>query len=267
MADLAVLQGHLQGLGRVVLGYSGGVDSAFLAAVAARTLGPDRFLAVLGVSPSLSSDQADLARGLAGRLGIAFKELPTTELDDPRYRANATDRCFYCKSELWSRLVQLAADLGYDVVIDGTNADDLAEHRPGLRAAAESGVRSPLAELGWTKADIRAAARDLGLSVWNAPAAPCLSSRIRYGLEVSEERLRQVEATEAWLRRLGVEGDLRVRHHGARATIEVRPDQTPLLEERWADVRSFFRDQGFAAVERDPRGYRRGSLLPLASVG
>jgi uncharacterized protein len=149
-------------------------------------------------------------------------------------------------------------------VIDGTNADDLGEHRPGLAAASERKVRSPLAELGWTKTQVRTAARNLDIPIWDAPASPCLSSRIRYGIEVTPSRLRQVEAAEEWLRGLGVTGDLRVRHLGAAARIEVDPIHFDLLERRWPEVEQTLLGFGFAAVERDPRGYRRGGLLTLA---
>lgn len=263
MAELARLREHLERLGRILLGYSGGVDSALLAVVGAQALGPGRFLAVIGLSPSYPDAQRQAAIALAHRFAVPFELLPTRELDDPRYVANGPDRCFHCKSELWTRLGRLARARGFDTVMDGTNADDLGEHRPGLAAAARHEVRSPLAELGWTKDDVRTAARALGLPVWNAPAAPCLSSRIRYGLAVTPHRLHQVEQGEAYLRRLGVRGNLRVRHHGDHARVEVDPDQFPLLDRRWDDIAAAFRSLGFAAVERDQRGYRRGGLLAL----
>jgi uncharacterized protein len=200
----------------------------------------------------------------AHRFDVPLLEIDTGELADPRYLANPTNRCYFCKSELWARLGRVAAERGFDAVVDGTNADDLREHRPGARAAAERGVHSPLAELGWTKAEIRRASRHLGLPTWDAPAAPCLSSRIRYGLEITPARLGQVERGEDYLRRLGVTGDLRVRHHGARATIEVGADQIERVRERWAEVAVFFADLGFAATDLDPKGYRRGGLLALA---
>jgi uncharacterized protein len=261
MAELASLQRHLASLGRVLLGYSGGIDSALLAVAGTRALGPDRFLAVIGRSASYPAAQYQAAQQLAGRFRVPILEVQTREMEDPHYRANPVNRCYFCKSELWSRLGELAAERGFDVVIDGTNADDLAEHRPGLAAAAERSVRSPLAELGWTKARIREAAHDLGLPTWDAPAAPCLSSRIRYGLEVTDERLAQVEHGEAWLRARGVGGDLRVRHHGDLARIESPLDAHPRLQDDWPAVEAEFRRLGFARVELDPRGYRRGGLL------
>jgi uncharacterized protein len=267
MSDLARLAAHLDGLGRVLLGYSGGVDSALLAVVSARLPGNDRFLAVLGVSPSLAAFQYRQAMELASRFSIPLLELDTRELEDPRYSANPTNRCYFCKTELWSRLHALAADRGYDSIIDGTNADDLGEHRPGLAAANERKVRSPLAELGWSKTQVRAAARLLELPIWDAPSSPCLSSRIRYGVAVTPARLRQVEAAEEWLRGIGITGDLRVRHLGEAARIEVDPIHFNLLLERWQEVEQTLLDLGFGAVERDPRGYRRGGLLALARTG
>ena len=264
MADLELLRLHLAGLGRVILGYSGGVDSALLAVVATGALGPDRFLAATGRSASLPQDQAQTAASLARRFQIPFHELETHELDDPRYLGNTTDRCYFCKAELWGRLSALANELGFDTVIDGTNADDLGEHRPGMRAGQEYRVHSPLAELGWTKADVRASARELGLPTWDAPAAPCLSSRVVYGLAITPERLRQVEQGESLLRSLGVGGDLRVRHHGVKARIEVSPDQMERVRTHWSTISSSFVQLGFGAVELDPGGYRRGGLLALA---
>jgi pyridinium-3,5-biscarboxylic acid mononucleotide sulfurtransferase len=247
--------------GRTLLGYSGGVDSAVLAVAGTRVLGAD-LLAVIGRSPSYPAEQWRRARDLAAEHGVAVLEVETRELDDPDYRRNPVDRCFFCKRELWDRLGRIAAERGFAVMIDGTNADDLGEHRPGLAAGAARGIRSPLAELGFTKAMVRARARALGLPLWDAPAAPCLSSRIRYGLEVTPERLEQVERAEALLRRLGVTGNLRVRHHGATARIEADPAAFPVLEAEWPRIEAGLTGLGFGAVERDPAGYRRGSLLP-----
>ncbi len=266
MADLQGLRDQLAGYGRVLLGYSGGVDSSLLAVVGTRVLGPGRFLAVIGLSPSYPAVQREAARALAASHGVPLLELATDELEDPRYAANPTNRCYFCKSELWSRLRAVAGERGYDQVIDGTNADDLGEHRPGLAAAAEWGVRSPLAELGWGKAAIRAAARELGLPVWAAPAAPCLASRIRYGLPVTAARLQQVEQGEAFLRRIGVTGDLRVRHLGDLARIEVAPSEFERLDRQWPEVVRAFAALGFGDVQRAPEGYRRGALLSLAVV-
>ena len=265
MADLEELRVHLTALRRVILGYSGGVDSALLAVVGARALGAGRFLAVTGRSASYPETQDRTGADLASQFGIPLLAIDTHELDDPRYLRNSTERCYFCKSELWLRLSAIAREQGFDTVIDGTNADDLDQHRPGLRAASEFGVRSPLAELGWTKSDVRDAARELGLPLWDAPAAPCLSSRVQYGLAITPERLNQVEEGEVYLRQLGVTGDLRVRHHGDKARLEVNPDQMELLRANWPAVDDVFTSLGFATVELDPNGYRRGGLLALVS--
>jgi uncharacterized protein len=265
MSSLDSLLAHLSTLGRVVLGYSGGVDSALLAVAGRRSLGPERFLAVIGRSGSLGEAQAQTALELAHRFDIPLVEVATHELQDPRYLSNSTERCYFCKSELWARLHLIVRERGFDTLIDGTNADDLGEHRPGLRAAAERDVRSPLAELGWTKQAVRDAARELGIPSWNAPAAPCLSSRVKYGLAITPERLRQVDQGEAYLRGLGVTGDLRVRHHGKTARLEVGAGQMERLRRDWAKIDEFFAGLGFDSVELDPNGYRRGGLLSLAA--
>jgi len=250
-----------------LLGYSGGVDSTLLAVVLRQELGRDRMLAAIGRSASYPEEQWRTARTVAERFDLPVLEIATHELDDPSYLANPTNRCFYCKTELWSRLVPLAGARGLAVVCDGTNADDLGrgEHRPGRAAGARAGVRSPLAEVGLTKAAIRDASRALGLPTWDAPAAPCLSSRVQYGLRITPGRLRQVEEAEAFLRGLGLRGDLRVRHRGGTARIEVEPAWISWTEERLEAIAARLTALGFALVEIDPRGYRRGSLLESSS--
>jgi len=245
----------------VLVGYSGGVDSSLLAVVARRTLGPNRAVAALGISPSYPTVQYRQALETARQFDLNLLEIRTDELDDPYYVANAPSRCYFCKRELWGKLVAAARERHLAVVADGTNADDLSLHRPGLKAAAEYQIRSPLAAAGYTKAEVRAEARALGIPVWDAPASPCLSSRIMYGLRVTSRRLQQVEAGEAWLRALGIEGDLRVRHRGPEARIEVQPSQFPLVRAHRERLVERFGELGFVSVTLDLRGYHRGSLL------
>src|SRR5919112_6611028 len=201
--------------GSVLLGFSGGVDSAYLGCVAVNALGPERVLAVIGRSASYPAEQWERAREVARRFDVPVLEVSTDEVNDPRYAANPSNRCYFCKTELWDTLAPIARERALAVVVDGTNADDLGDHRPGARAAAEHGVESPLAILGFTKAEIRALSRRRGLPTWSQPSAPCLASRLPYGTAVTPTRLAQVEAAEAAIRALGVSGDLRVRHHGA----------------------------------------------------
>lgn len=264
MVPLVNLRDHLRSLGRVLLGYSGGVDSAVLAVTAADTLGPDGFLAVIGRSASYPKVQYRIAVEIAQRFSIPLLEVRTDELADERYRANPTNRCFFCKQELWRRLQVVAQELEFDTIIDGTNADDLGEHRPGALAGQNATVGSPLAQLGWTKTMVREAARTLDLPIWDAPASPCLASRVRYGVSVTETRLGQVEAAEDFLRSLGVAGDLRVRHLGSDASIEVRPEAMALVRSSWETIEPVFHRLGFGSVQLDPGGYRRGNLLAMA---
>ncbi len=245
----------------VLIGYSGGVDSALLAVVARRVLGRDRAVAVMGISASYPAAQRTQALEIALRFDLHHREVVTDELSDPDYIANAPSRCYFCKREFWGKLTALAAERGIAVVADGTNADDLGEHRPGLQAASDYGIRSPLAETGYTKAQVRDEARALDIPIWDAPAAPCLSSRVMYGLSVTPERLEQVERGEEFLRSLGVEGDLRVRHRGEEARIEVAPSEFDRIRANQGPVAARLLALGFARVTLDLRGYRRGSLL------
>lgn len=252
----------------VLVGFSGGVDSAYLACVARDALGSQRVLAVIGRSASYPDAQWARARSVADAFSIPVLEVSTDELADPRYAANPTNRCYFCKSELWSRLAPIAAERGLAVIVDGTNADDETDHRPGTKAAQERGIASPLAELGFTKDEIRALSKARGIETWDQPSSPCLSSRIPYGTAVTIERLRAIELAEAALRALGVAGNLRVRHFGNLARVELDRDELA----RWnhgaarASLDAAVRQGGYLDVELDPRGFRSGALNVLAGV-
>lgn len=264
----AALAAWLLTRGRVAIGYSGGVDSAYLAVVARRSLGAESVLAIIGRSASYPAEQWATARRVADDFDVPVLELDTNELADPRYAANPSNRCYFCKTELWGKLVPLARARGFDTVIDGTNADDLGDYRPGAQAAREHAVESPLAALGFTKDEIRACSRALGIPTWQQPSSPCLSSRVPYGTSVTAERLAQVEHAERALREIGVTGDLRVRYHDDLAWVEI--DSAALAQ--WLEpararaLREAVQGAGFSRVALDLRGFRSGSLNVLHGV-
>jgi pyridinium-3,5-biscarboxylic acid mononucleotide sulfurtransferase len=254
--------------GSVLVGFSGGVDSAYLACVALEALGADQMLAVIGRSASYPAAQWATARAVAERFGVPVFEVDTDEMNDPRYAANPTNRCYFCKRELWTKLAPVAAARGLATIVDGTNVDDLRDHRPGAQAAREHAVSSPLAELGFTKAEIRALSHARDIPTWAQPSSPCLSSRLPYGTAVTAERLAMVERAEAALRDLGVQGDLRVRHFGAVGKVEIARSELGhwLAAPYRLQVEAAVRSAGFADAEVDPKGFRSGALNVLAGV-
>jgi uncharacterized protein len=257
-AKYQALLAYLAQFDRVITGFSGGVDSSLVAYVAHRVLG-QRALAVTSGSASLNRDDLALTQRLAAEWGLAHEVIETKELDNPSYLANPSNRCYYCKSTLYTDLEALAERAGDATLLNGTNVDDLGDHRPGLVAANEHRVRSPLADCGFTKADIRALATHLGLPNAGKPQAACLSSRVPYGLSISIPVLQQIEAAEQVLKKLGLR-QVRVRHHDTIARIEVAPEEFPLVLEHREAIERELRALGYRYVTLDLKGFRSGSL-------
>lgn len=259
-SKLLALELRLEQFENLMVAYSGGVDSAFLAATAHRVLGP-RMLAVLADSPSLARRDLEHAREFAHGLRMPLNVVATQELERPEYQRNDADRCFHCKDELFAVMETLGARLGFTRIAYGMNADDTRDYRPGQRAAQDHAVLAPLAEAGLTKMEIRSLAKAAGYSLWDRPAAPCLSSRVEYGRTVTREVLDQVERAEESLRQLGFR-ELRVRHHGELARVEIGRVELPraLAIEMLDAISAALKQTGFQYVTLDCAGFRSGSM-------
>jgi pyridinium-3,5-biscarboxylic acid mononucleotide sulfurtransferase len=260
------LQALFNEMEQALIAYSGGVDSTLVGKIAYDILG-DRALAVTAVSPSLLPEELEDAKIQAATIGIPHKIVETHEMENPNYTSNPVNRCYFCKSELHDTLKPLAHKLGYPYVVDGVNADDLHDYRPGIQAAKERGARSPLAEVGVTKAEVRQLSQQLGLPWWDKPAQPCLSSRFPYGEEITVAKLQRVGRGEIYLRNLGWD-NLRVRSEGDTARIELSPEKIKdfVLSVDLLSVVSAFQKFGFMYVTLDLEGYRSGKLNQVLQV-
>lgn len=258
----------LRSLGRVAVAFSGGVDSTFVLKLAVDTLGRANVIAVTGKSASIAAAEIEDAVRLAEAIGAEHIVIGTQEFDDPDYITNPANRCYYCKSELYTRMQPVIAECGFDAIVNGTNADDLGDYRPGLSAAGEHSVRAPAAEAGLTKHEIRLLSAEMGLPTHDKAAGPCLSSRVQYGEAITPEKLRMIEAAESVLHDLGF-GECRVRHHDKLARIEVPAGQIEKLAspDLRMKVDAAFRELGYQYVCVDIRGFRSGSMNEVIAFG
>ena len=263
---LKQLEGIVAPYGSALVAFSGGVDSSLALAIAARALPKEKVLAVTSNNETYLPSELDLARDFATTLGVEHLVVNTRELDDPNYASNPTNRCYFCKSTLYSDLAKLASERGYACVVDGANKDDEGDYRPGRKAAKELGVVSPLSVAGVGKAEVRELAKHLGLPSWDKPALACLSSRFPYGQEITPEKLSQVARAEEFLRKEGFR-QVRVRHHGEIARLEVAPAEMERAFALREEISAELKDAGFLYVTLDLAGYRSGSLNAALGKG
>jgi len=258
---LTALRSILKEMGNVVVAYSGGVDSAFLLKVAADTLGPENVKAVLAVSPTYPSREYERAVNTASLIGVKVDIIHTKEVDDPKFRNNPIDRCYFCKHELFTKIAEMIDSGKFRNMVDGSNMDDLNDHRPGKKALQEKNVRSPLREAGLTKNDIRTYSRELGLSTWNKDALACLSSRFPYGETIDLKKLQMVDAAENFLSDSGFK-QIRARHEKNSIRIEISPSQIKLIadDELRLSIVAKMKELGYHYISIDLEGYRQGSL-------